>query len=81
MTLLILTLKTTMVKRSIKNLVFVNKGNIVDKIDNSTSKIGKAKFKNIIMHNFLAKSKSLVKPSSGLDFLTSKIRLALAKLK
>lgn len=72
---------TTMVKPSIKDLVFVNRSSAINKVDSSISKVGGAKSKNIVISDSLAKSKLLVKPSFGYDVLTSKARLAFTKLK
>lgn len=54
-----------------KNLVFINKSNIINEIDISNNMVGKTKSKNIVMLDFLVKSKLLVELSFKAGFLTS----------
>lgn len=61
--------------------VFINKNNIVDAIGDSDSEISGVKYKNMIMLDFLTKSKLLVDPSSGTGFLTPGARLTFIKLR
>lgn len=64
-----------------KDLAFVNKSSIINRINSDISKVGRTKSKNTIMPDFLAKSKLFIKLSFGLSFLAFKTRLAFAKLK
>ena len=81
MALFITMLRIIVVKILAKKLVSVCDNSIIDEIGNGVSKIGRAKFKNMVMPDFLAKSKLLVEPSFRLDFLISKARLIFAMLK
>lgn len=74
-------LKIIIIELSAKNFVFVDKGNIINKVGGNINKINTTKSKNKVMPDFLAKSKLLVKISSGLDFLTFRTRLVFANLK
>lgn len=65
-------LKIIAIEYSAKNIVPFNENNVIDEVSNSVSKVDRAKFKNIIMPDFLAKFKSLVDTSSGLSLLTFK---------
>ena len=55
-----------------KDMVSINENNTIDEVSSSINKVGRVKFKNIVMSDFLAKSKLLVDISSGLGLLTSK---------
>lgn len=68
-------------KLLIKDLVFASKSSTNDKIGGNISKISGAKSKNMIISNFLAKSKLLIKSSFRLGFSTSGTRLVFAKLR
>lgn len=59
-----------------RDLVFVRKGNTIYGISGDDDEIAETKFKNIVMPNFLAKSKSLIKPRPKVGFLTLIARLA-----
>ena len=48
-------LKIVVVKSLIKGLIFVNKNNSINKVSSGISKINRAKFKNIIIPDFLNK--------------------------
>lgn len=45
-------LRTITIKPLIKDLVFVNKGNTIDELGSSISKVSRARFKNIVMPSF-----------------------------
>lgn len=66
---------------STKDLISVGEDNIVNEVVGSINKVGGAKSKNLVMPNFLAKSKLFVKPSFKLGFLTSRARLTFTKLR
>lgn len=74
-------LKIIIIELLAKNFVIVNKDNTIDKVDGDINNVNKTKSKNKVISNFLAKSKLLVKISSGSDFLTFKTRLVFVKLK
>lgn len=74
-------LKTTLVKLLVKDSVSISEGNIIDRVDSNVNKLGKAKSKNMVICDFLAKSKSFIKLSSRSSFLTLKARLAFIKLR
>lgn len=74
-------LKTTLIEFSAKDLIFVDKNSIVDKIDDAASKIGGAKSKIMIMPKFLFQSKLLIESNFGLGFPTFEAKLAFAILK
>lgn len=80
-------LMITGVEPSAKDLELINKNNIVHEVGGE-SEVGGAKFQaklvksnNTIRPDFLAKSKLLTEPISSAGFLTSKTRLAFAKLR
>lgn len=73
-------LSIIMVELSTGDPVFLGKGSGIDEVG-SDSKIGRAKTKNMIISNLLAKSILLVEPSSEAGFLISEARLAFTKLK
>lgn len=74
-------LTTSIVKPSTQELISINKSRTIDRINGIVNKVYKAKSKNIVIPDFLAKSKSLVESSSKSDFLTLETILAFAKLK
>ena len=74
-------LKIITIKLLAKNLIFVSKGNTINKVDCSDSKVSRAKSKNMVMPNILAKSKLFVKPMFGLGFFIFGARLVLVKLR
>lgn len=73
-------LKITRVKPLAGNKLSVSKGNIVDGI-NGNSKVSGTKSKNMIIPDSLAKSKSLIEPSSKAGFLIFRAKLAFIKLR
>lgn len=74
-------LRITAINLPAKDLVFISENNIADRIDSGVSKVGRAKPKNKVMPDFLAKFKLLVKLSSRLSFLILGARLTFAKLR
>lgn len=81
MALFILILRIIRIKLLVTNLIFVNKSNIINKINGNNNNINVTKSKNMVILNFLAKFKWLIEPSSKMSFLTFKARLAFTKLK
>ena len=59
----------------------VNESNTMDGVSGSINKVGRAKSNNMVICNFLAKSKLLVELSSRSSFLTLRARLAFAKFR
>lgn len=72
-------LKTILVKSLVKDMIFVNKGNIINEIYDDANRIDGVKFKNMIMLNFLAKSQLSVKPIFKSDFLIFEVMLVFTK--
>lgn len=66
--------------RTTGELKSVDKANTINRVGGN-SEVGRVKSKNMIIPESLAKSKSLVKPSFRMGFLTSRARLAFIKLK
>lgn len=64
-----------------RDLVFVRKGNTIYGISGNDDKIAEGKFKNIVIPDFLAKFKSLIKPRPKVGFLTLIARLAFTILR
>lgn len=78
---LIFILKFITLKLSSKDLIFVSKNNTIDRVDGGVSKIDRAKSQNMVISNFLAKFKLLVKSNSQSGFLTPQTSLAFVILK
>lgn len=74
-------LKIIIVEFLTKDLVFVREDNIVHMVDGDDSEIVGVKSKNIVINNFLAKSKFLIKPKPKVGFLTLIGKLEFRKLR
>lgn len=74
-------LNTTLVELLTQDLVSISRGGIINRVSGGTNKVYRAKFKNIVIFNFLAMVKLLVKSSFKSGFLTFEARLTFAKLK
>lgn len=69
------------VKSLARDLISVGKGNTFNKVGDGDSKVDQAKSKNMIISEYLTKSKLLVKANLKAGFLTSRARLVFIKLK
>ncbi len=65
----------------VKDSIFIDQRCTIDGMGDSNSKFAEVKSKNLVIFDFLTKSKLLVKSSFEMDFLTPETKLLFTKLR